>query len=819
MVPIKMYNKWPLVVLITLACLLASLSGCVGETAGWTTEEEDVAFDVARLGIAVDTQNPQQIVDTATKAVQEGEKQAIGEEDEAAKMQRYKEMIEQRKRERRYRGERVDWRDVGKLTDEEVRLKGNAEGGHQEDSLRHRQEMEKVDKETATQTPHLSDAHHAVEKKDTSVPVVAVIGMTVTMAVAAGVGALPFFFVKTLSSRWSAVATAVACGVMFAASFDLIHEGQPYGGRLVVGGILLGAWFIGVMQRWLATMEDVSFGHLHGTRARRLLLMVGIMAAHAMGEGCGVGVSFCGDRGWAQGVLTTLAIGVHNVPEGLAKATVLVSQGASAHEALFWSVVTCLPQPLLAIPSFLFVDAFRALLPIALGFAAGCMIWMVFAELLPDSLKHISGSEVATAATLSAAALEGIRMAFETMQQSTRDDNEDATTKPFGPSWMLFPSLLPGIFGAALICWMAARRSLIASESVRLGGRYGTSYEHGMAMAGSMTGFASVVTLIMASRSGLRLLGLLRLSPGGPVTPWHLAAGLVFGVVAVLVLRRLIVAALSSTATTVTQGNGSGVNAGSVIHNNFDSNDENGIVIDRKNPLKHRGNESLPVVAQDVHTVPPSKLIAASLAAPGNSGSRTAALSLRAASIVLMIAVAMDSIGSSGRWVGIKWTHQMDSHSSHDALPLFSFSFSLPLCISFMAATVPRAAILGVCSRSAFGRHFKSWMAIVLSVAVATASGMGVQDIWVSRWSNIDSGTWTGMPLMIRSTANATAVAIGATGIAAFLLALAAVGNASQARYARFGMVVGVLWVGGILVMAAFGCFGAGMHAVCALFE
>lgn len=55
----------------------------------------------------------------------------------------------------------------------------------------------------------------------------------------------------------------------------------------------------------------------------------------------------------------TIAIGVHNIPEGLAKATVLVAQGVSARKALWWSVLTCLPQPLVAVPSFLFVDAFR----------------------------------------------------------------------------------------------------------------------------------------------------------------------------------------------------------------------------------------------------------------------------------------------------------------------------------------------------------------------------------------------------------------------------------------------------------------------------
>jgi hypothetical protein len=60
-----------------------------------------------------------------------------------------------------------------------------------------------------------------------------------------------------------------------------------------------------------------------------------------------------------QGVLTTLAIGVHNIPEGLAKATVLVGQGVTPRRALLWSVATCLPQPLVAIPSFIFVEAFK----------------------------------------------------------------------------------------------------------------------------------------------------------------------------------------------------------------------------------------------------------------------------------------------------------------------------------------------------------------------------------------------------------------------------------------------------------------------------
>ena len=48
----------------------------------------------------------------------------------------------------------------------------------------------------------------------------------------------------------------------------------------------------------------------------------------------------------------------------------------------------------MAVPAFMFVSAFQALLPIALGFAAGCMVWMVFAELLPDALQGCSHAKV-----------------------------------------------------------------------------------------------------------------------------------------------------------------------------------------------------------------------------------------------------------------------------------------------------------------------------------------------------------------------------------------------------------------------------------------
>ncbi len=92
----------------------------------------------------------------------------------------------------------------------------------------------------------------------------------------------------------------------------------------------------------------------------------------------------------------TLAIGLHNIPEGLATATVLMAKGIGMRQAVLWTLFTALPQPLVAVPAYLFVDSFRSLLPVALGFAAGCMVWMVFAELMPDALADAQHAQVRT---------------------------------------------------------------------------------------------------------------------------------------------------------------------------------------------------------------------------------------------------------------------------------------------------------------------------------------------------------------------------------------------------------------------------------------
>lgn len=83
---------------------------------------------------------------------------------------------------------------------------------------------------------------------------------------------------------------------------------------------------------------------IKGADATKVILVVGIMTLHSFGEGSGVGVSFAGSKGVTQGLLITLAIAVHNIPEGLAVSMVLASRGVSPQNAMLWSVITSLPQ-------------------------------------------------------------------------------------------------------------------------------------------------------------------------------------------------------------------------------------------------------------------------------------------------------------------------------------------------------------------------------------------------------------------------------------------------------------------------------------------
>lgn len=242
-------------------------------------------------------------------------------------------------------------------------------------------------------------------------PVLVVFLAALLTALATGLGALPLLAARHMSARWLALANAAAAGLMLAACYSLIVEGFAFDVRRTLAGIVLGLIFIVLAGRWLHRHGDVSVAEVTGADAKRILLIVGIMTLHSAAEGVGVGVAYGGGR--ALGDFITAAIALHNVPEGLAISLVMVPRGATVLKAAGWSIFSSLPQPLLAVPAFVFVLIFQPWLPVGLGLAAGAMFWMVFAELIPEANEQAQPETVGIVVTLSFALMLGVQTLLE----------------------------------------------------------------------------------------------------------------------------------------------------------------------------------------------------------------------------------------------------------------------------------------------------------------------------------------------------------------------------------------------------------------------
>jgi zinc transporter, ZIP family len=229
-------------------------------------------------------------------------------------------------------------------------------------------------------------------------------------ALATGIGALPFAFKPLDFASWLGPANAVASGVMLGASASLLIEGSSRSGGRSAAGAAAGALFVVLADRAIRDRDAVHLGKLRGADARKALLIVGVMTAHSAAEGIGVGAAFGDTR--AFGLVIAAAIAIHNIPEGLAISLVLVPRGTRVHAAAGWSVFSSLPQPLLAIPAFLFVEQFSAVLPVGLGFAAGAMVWIVGRELLPEALARAPGRVVVADTAIAFALMLAFQLRF-----------------------------------------------------------------------------------------------------------------------------------------------------------------------------------------------------------------------------------------------------------------------------------------------------------------------------------------------------------------------------------------------------------------------
>nr|CCA27941.1 conserved hypothetical protein [Albugo laibachii Nc14] len=228
-------------------------------------------------------------------------------------------------------------------------------------------------------------------------------------AITTGFGAIPFFWIQDVDKYWLGISNALAAGMMLAATGCLFYEAlyipqiTDYQVSLeyrLFMGILLGILFIRSTKLFLRDQEDLKVCGLEGLDAQKALLIMAVMTLHSISEGVGVGVSFGGEGGFHRGHVVTMTMAIHNIPEGIAISLALVPRGMSPFFAMLWAIISSIPQPIFAVPSFAFVETFLPILPAGLGFAGGAMAMVALEELIPESLedtKCLKSTATATA--------------------------------------------------------------------------------------------------------------------------------------------------------------------------------------------------------------------------------------------------------------------------------------------------------------------------------------------------------------------------------------------------------------------------------------
>lgn len=212
------------------------------------------------------------------------------------------------------------------------------------------------------------------------------------------VGALTILVWRKPSERFLNGALGFAAGIMLSAAYtSLILPGIERGGvEPVIAGILLGAGALYLGDRYVPHLHMVKGREGVDTdRLRAVWLFILAVTLHNAPEGLAVGVGFgSGDLGNAIPLM--LAIGIQNVPEGLAVAVAALNAGMGA---AYYAMVVGIRAGLIEIPLALFgawaVHVAGAVLPYAMGFAAGAMIFVIGHEIVPET--HRKGqSRVAT---------------------------------------------------------------------------------------------------------------------------------------------------------------------------------------------------------------------------------------------------------------------------------------------------------------------------------------------------------------------------------------------------------------------------------------
>ncbi|MCX8095280.1 MAG: ZIP family metal transporter [Caldisericia bacterium] len=205
-----------------------------------------------------------------------------------------------------------------------------------------------------------------------------------------GLGSLPILFVKKdIQFKYIDALLGFAAGVMLAATFfSLLLPSLERGGVFItVIGVITGSIFLSFLDKITPHTHFIKGEEGPSSRLKKIWLFIYAITLHNLPEGLAVGVGF-GSNDFKTGIIIATAIGLQNMPEGLAVALPLFGEGYSKSKALLISFLTGIFEPIMAFLGFILVKIFIKILPFALSFAGGAMLYVISDEIIPESHRR-----------------------------------------------------------------------------------------------------------------------------------------------------------------------------------------------------------------------------------------------------------------------------------------------------------------------------------------------------------------------------------------------------------------------------------------------
>ena len=204
-------------------------------------------------------------------------------------------------------------------------------------------------------------------------------------------GAVPSALGSRVSKSMLDIGLGFSAGIMLVAAFtSLILPGIEVGGTFpVVIGFIIGAITIIGIERFLPHLhmiKGVEGGERFRERIKAVWMLVLAVIIHNFPEGLAVGASV--SYNIREGILTAIAIGIQDIPEGLTVSLPLVGIGVRRRSALLIGLLSGASEPIMALIPIFLTSVANFLLPYTLGFAAGMMIFVVSHEIIPETHRH-----------------------------------------------------------------------------------------------------------------------------------------------------------------------------------------------------------------------------------------------------------------------------------------------------------------------------------------------------------------------------------------------------------------------------------------------